>query len=70
MTLSDVDEFPRPEVVARCARQLAENPGSACYVLEHLMSYYYVNCRASRSYSGTRIARFQQVISLQGLRES
>lgn len=65
--ISDADEIPSAELVA----QHAGYPGITTFIPR--LSYYFLNCRASIAYSGTRMAPyrlFQQGLLPQHLRQS
>jgi beta-1,4-mannosyl-glycoprotein beta-1,4-N-acetylglucosaminyltransferase len=65
--LSDVDEIPRADLVASCARSVTAGEID-CFVFHQTLSYYYVNCQTDESWLGTRMARYKDIASLQALR--
>jgi beta-1,4-mannosyl-glycoprotein beta-1,4-N-acetylglucosaminyltransferase len=67
--LSDVDELPRPRSVLDGQRVL-EQGHAKCVVLDQVLSYYFLNCRTRDPWSGTRMARFEDVTTMQELRTS
>jgi|SRR5579862_5244148 len=69
VVLSDVDEIPRPELVAHYAAALTRRE-IACCVFEQVLSYYYVNCQGDLPWQGTRMARLGDLTTLQELRAS
>nr|WP_165864236.1 hypothetical protein [Capsulimonas corticalis] len=68
--LSDLDEIPRAEAVARYARTLQREVPGTVYVFEQHLSYYFVNYRVNEPWYGTRMARWQDIADMQRLRES
>lgn len=68
--LSDVDEVPKRETVARCAKTLLREVPETVYVFNQRLSYYYVNCLVQELWLGTRMARWHDISDMQALRQS
>lgn len=68
--LSDLDEIPRADAVAKYARLLRREVPGTIYLFDQYFSYYYVNCRSSEPWYGTRMTRWRDIGDMQVLRES
>jgi beta-1,4-mannosyl-glycoprotein beta-1,4-N-acetylglucosaminyltransferase len=66
--LSDVDEIPRAEAVAKYSRCLLREVPGTVYGFTQDLYYYYVNCRSPEPWVGTRMARWADVSDMQALR--